>query len=122
MDIKVSVLNFRYILTLNILLNCINFMLMQWFSEISNLNWDDALSSDYLCYGCDTFTYNINSVRERFNVSMQIKSQNKNYLPWFNENLQRLMKTRDAALRKAIKTRTTFHPDHKYVCLHIYLI
>ena len=63
------------------------------------------MSSDDLDYGCDTFTHRINSVRERFNVRIQIKSTNKNYLLWFNEHLWKLMKSRDAALRKEIKTR-----------------
>ena len=76
-------------------------------NEINSLNWDDVLSSDDLDYGCDTFTHRINTVRERFNVRIQIKSKNKNSLPWFNENLWKLMKSRDAALTKAIKTRRT---------------
>ncbi len=38
-------------------------------------------------------------------MSIKTKFKNKNNLPWFNENLWKLMKTRNAALRKAIKTR-----------------
>lgn len=80
-------------------------MLIQWFNEISNSNRDDVQSSDYLYHACDTFTHSVNSLRGSLNVRMQIKSKNKNNLSWFNENLWRLMKFSDAALRKAIKTR-----------------
>lgn len=77
----------------------------EFVSEINSLKWDDVLSSNDLDYCCDTFIHRINSVRERFTVPVHTKPKKKTNLPWFNENLWKMMKSRDAALLKALKTR-----------------
>jgi len=73
--------------------------------EIAGLKWNDILTSRDIDYGCNTFFNKINSVREeKFTVGVKKKFKHKNNLPWFNETLWKLMKNRDSALKKAIKS------------------
>jgi len=72
-------------------------------TEIHNLDWGDVLSSENLEHSCQLFTSKINVVRDKFTVKIKRKNRNKVNLPWFSEYLWKLMKSRDAALKKSIK-------------------
>ncbi|XP_034043076.1 uncharacterized protein LOC117525349 [Thalassophryne amazonica] len=76
-------------------------------NEISDLSWEDVIASEDLEGSCNIFVNNINSVRERFTVKIQKKCKRKQNLPWLTDNVWKLMKQRDAALRKAIKSKVS---------------
>lgn len=65
---------------------------MQKKLQLTGLNRDDVRSSNNLKYGSNMFTTKINSVRESFIVIFQKIYKNKENLPWFNENVWKLMK------------------------------
>ena len=69
------------------------------------MDWGDVLSSENLELSCQLLTSKINAVRDKFTVKIQRKNRNIVNLPWFSENLWQLMKSRDTALKKAIKTK-----------------
>ena len=74
-------------------------------NEINNMDWSDILSSENLELCCQLFTSKIDVVRDKYTVKSQRKNRNKVNLPWFSENLWQLMKNRDTALKRAIKTK-----------------
>ena len=69
-------------------------------NEINNLHWGDILSSVNLEHSCQLFTSKINAVRDKLTVQIKRKNRNKVNLPWFSENIWKLMKSRDAALKR----------------------
>ncbi|KAG7526776.1 hypothetical protein JOB18_045141 [Solea senegalensis] len=86
--------------------NCIPKSKQETFdNEINNLDWGDILSSENLENSCQLFTSKINIVRDKHIVKNKRKNKNKVNLPWFSEILWQLMKSKDAALKKAIKTK-----------------
>jgi len=85
-------------------------------SVIGNMNWEDLVSSNIdLELSSQIFTEKIQSTISEFSIKMKHKYK-KQSLPWVNDNIKKIMKERDNALKLATRSKMV-HDRNKFVML-----
>ncbi|OON91327.1 MAG: hypothetical protein ATN33_01430 [Epulopiscium sp. Nele67-Bin001] len=73
--------------------------------EIQKVDWSDILKNNDVEASSDSFIKKVNDVIIRFMKKGKSK-QHRNHLPWLNNEIIKLMKNRDNALKQSLRTRT----------------
>lgn len=73
-------------------------------NELKGVNWDELQQYDQVNDCCNKLMSTIESIVDKYTKKLK-KSQRKFQLPWMNDNIRKLMKRRDLALKTFIKTR-----------------
>lgn len=84
-------------------------------NKINSFNWNGLLAGKELNEGSKIFSNKIQSFITEFTRKFKNRPI-KNNLPWINADILKIMKERDAALKKAIKTKLS-HDKHYFVML-----
>ncbi|KAF0038056.1 hypothetical protein F2P81_010930 [Scophthalmus maximus] len=72
--------------------------------ELKGVNWDELQQYDQVNDCCNKLMSTFGSIVDKY-IKKRKKSQRKFQLPWMNDNIRKLMKRRDHALKTFIKTR-----------------
>ena len=73
--------------------------------EIQNVDWSNILENNDIEASSDSFIKKLNDIVTHFTKKGNSK-QRKNDLPWLNNEIIKLMKSRDNALKQSLRTRT----------------
>ncbi|MGL5882545.1 MAG: hypothetical protein ACRCY0_04810, partial [Synechococcus elongatus] len=74
-------------------------------NEIKMINWSHLTLVKDTEQACDNFKTSITQTINKFTKIKQKRQNGKISLPWFTDELWQLMKKRDAALKRAIKSK-----------------
>ena len=76
-------------------------------NEIRQSNWSETVNEKNCCAAAEDFTKTLQQLVLKYSKVKKLKKRGKNPLPWLNNDLWKLMRTRDAALKKYHKTGLT---------------
>lgn len=78
--------------------------LTEFENELKGVNWDELQQYDQVNDCCNKLMSTIGSIVDKYIKKLK-KSQRKFQIPWMNDNIRKLIKRRDHALKTFINTR-----------------
>lgn len=79
---------------------------LQFERELKNLNWEQIVSIEDVELCCNSMTAAITKLIEKFTQKTKC-NQHESTLPWLNTEIKKLMKMRDMALKKSLRSKLT---------------